>query len=181
MTWLVYAVPAYVVWPVVFRRRYGHAAWVEPLVPRTAYQWTDFGLGLLLSGYTVWLAASWAAGGAAAVVRFDGRVAAGLGVCASGCGLRVWAVWALGPHWRIGQDDSDQKHEFVVRGPYRYYRHPINLALVIVAVGQGVLTGLDARAWALIGGAAVYAAIQNAREDRHWRGRAGAGSGGMGG
>lgn len=178
LTWLLYALPAYILWPIVFRLRFGHHAWIEPLVPRTAYQWTDFGLGLALCTYTVWLAYPWLRAGAPNQPIFNSistAQAVGLIAWGLGCAMRIWAVGTLGPNWRIGQVDSDPRHQFVARGPYRFYKHPINLALIIVAAGQAFLTGLNFRALFLLAAAITYAASQNAREDRYWRGRVGSG------
>jgi isoprenylcysteine carboxyl methyltransferase (ICMT) family protein YpbQ len=169
LTWLLYALPAYILWPVVFRLRYGHRAWVEPLIPRNSYQLTDFALGAALISYTLWLAIPWLSAGAPVAVNATAPAAAGLVVWFLGCALRAWAIKALGPNWRIGHDVHDPNHHFVARGPYRFYKHPINLALILVAIGQALITGFDARAIFLILAAAAYALIQNTREERFWR------------
>jgi protein-S-isoprenylcysteine O-methyltransferase Ste14 len=63
---------------------------------------------------------------------------------------------------------------FVASGPYRYMKHPINTALVLVALGQALLTGFDARAWFLLVTAVAYYIAQGQAEKQFWeeRGRA---------
>ncbi len=165
--WLAYAVPAYVLWPLVFRLRHGFSPVVERFPPRNMYGWVDAVLGVTLVGYSVWIV-FWP-------VRSLGQVAhdvaglAGVAIVVAGCGLRVWAVVALGRHWRIGQDDQDSRVELVRDGPYRIMRHPINSALVLVAIGQGLMTGLDARALLLLVISVGYWLVQGRAEDRRWR------------
>ncbi|MCW5765559.1 MAG: hypothetical protein KIT68_06235 [Phycisphaeraceae bacterium] len=172
-TWAMYAAPAYLLWPVVFRWRYGFSAWKAPVLPRTMYQATDCFLAVVLVGYSVALGA-WAlrSGAPAGVVAWNDWTAGGLAAWASGCGLRIAALRALGPHWRIGQDESDERHEFVARGIYRWTRHPINLGLIIVAVGQVMLVigagGPAAAPAVLLAGAVLYALVQNANENCSW-------------
>lgn len=165
LLWLAYAVSAYVLWTLVFRVRYGVSPVLNRFPPRSAYEFTDTLLGLLLVGYSVWIA-------------FGPRPAqpislrGGMAVWAVGCLLRAWAVGTLGPHWRIGQADtpaSPGAPAHVLSGPYRYMRHPINAALVIVAIGQGLMTGPDVGAMVLVAGAMLYMLVQGKREDAHWR------------
>ncbi len=161
ITWLMYAVPAYVLYTVVFRVRYGKSAVAERFPPRNLYGWIDFALGACLIGYSVWIV--FGAAGADPV-----SVWAGLCFWSMGCLLRVWAVWTLGPHWRIGQDEQDTTTEYVRTGPYKWMDHPINSALVLVAMGQALITGLDARAMFLLAFSVVYLLVQAGAERRHW-------------
>ncbi len=164
LTWLVYAVPAYLLYPVFFRMRYGKSAVAEHFPPRNLYGWVDFGLGACLVGYSVWVV--FGAAGAEPISR-----SAGVGAWCAGCLLRIWAVWTLGPHWRIGQDEGDETTEHVKTGPYRFMDHPINSALVLVAIGQALMTGLDARAMFLLGFAVAYLIVQAGAEKAFWRKR----------
>lgn len=164
LTWLVYAVPAYVLYTAVFRLRFGRSAVAERFPPRNLYGWVDFGLGACLVAYSVWIV--FGAHDAAPV-----SVVAGVSFWAMGCLLRVWAVWALGPHWRIGQDERDETTEHVKTGPYRWMDHPINCALVLVAIGQALMTGLDPRAMFLLGFSVVYLVVQAGAEKRYWAAR----------
>ena len=164
ITWLMYAVPAYVLYTVVFRLRYGRSAVAERFPPRDLYGWIDYGLAACLISYSCWIVFG--------VSRAEAiSVAAGVGFWALGAMLRIWAVWALGRNWRIGQDDNDTT-EFVRTGPYRFMHHPINSALVLVAIGQAFMTGLDARAMFLLGFSVAYLLIQASAEKRYWQRRA---------
>ena len=89
-------------------------------------------------------------------------------VLAVGSGLALWSVLTMGPNWRMGQDKTDQSVCYVSHGPYRILRHPIYLGLVIIAVGQGLLTGFDGRAWLLIATSVTYAFVQGHAESRYW-------------
>ncbi len=163
ITWLTYAVPAYVLATIIFRVRYGKSPVAHRFPPRRLYDAMDLGLGVCLLAYSVWVflppapRAIWAPGGVGAV--------------ALGIALRAWALGALGPNWRMGQDPSDTTTVFVTTGPYRFLRHPINTALVIVAVGQALLTGLDARAVFLLAFSTLYGLVQGRAEARYWAGR----------
>jgi protein-S-isoprenylcysteine O-methyltransferase Ste14 len=158
--WLVYAVPAYLLWPLIFRSRYRFWPFAERFPPRDLYGWVDLFLGLMLVGYSAWV-----------VLRpHAGATTSTAGAAVWGCGflLRWWAVAALGRNWRIGQDPSDQRAEFVATGPYKLMRHPINAALILVAIGQALMTGLDAGAMGLLTYAVVYFVVQGRAEERRW-------------
>ena len=164
--WLVYAVPAYILWTLVFRLRYGFSPVAERFPPRNLYQWMDTLLFVMLFGYSAWLVFGPRTDPAQAV-----SVPVGVGVWAIGVGLRGWAVYALGKHWRIWQDEKDERAAFVATGPYRLIRHPINAALVLVAAGMTLITGPEARALVLLGVSVVYYVVQGRAEDRRWRHR----------
>ena len=164
LTWLAYAAPAYLIGPCLFRLRYARWPVAERFPPRTFYQWMDTLLFCALMGYSAWLAF-----GPSPSDALPALLGAGLALWLAGCALRLWAVLSLGRHWRIGQDEGDATHHYVANGPYRFIRHPINTALIIVSAGQGLLTGFDTRACLLCAGAIIYALVQNAAEDRRWR------------
>lgn len=174
--WLLYALPAYVLYTLVFRVRYGFSPVAERFPPRTLYQWMDTLLFVVLNGYSAWLVLGrWPE-------RTDAiSVGGGAALWSAGVILRWWAIAALGPHWRIGQDEGDGRAEFVARGPYRFVRHPINIGLVLVAGGMVLLSGVEARALVLLGYAAVYYLVQGRIEDRRWGRARGSGSAGRGG
>lgn len=165
--WLAYAGTFYILWAVGFRIRYRRWPVAYRLPPRTrheaVYTLTDLGLNLSLISYTLWLLL-----GPPPAGRF---IAPGLILVGCGAALRLWTVLTLGPNWRMGQDEADAQAMFVAAGPYRLCRHPINAALIIVAMGQALLTGLDARAWFLLVVAVAYYAIQARAEARFWRAR----------
>jgi protein-S-isoprenylcysteine O-methyltransferase Ste14 len=162
--WLLYAVPAYVLYTLAFRLRYGFSPVAERFPPRTLYQWMDTLLFCVLTGYSAWLVLGpWPQ-------RSDAiSVPGGVALWVAGVALRWWAIAALGRHWRIGQDESDGRAEFVARGPYRFVRHPINIGLLLVAGGMVLLSGLEVRALILLGYAVVYYLVQGPIEDRRWR------------
>jgi protein-S-isoprenylcysteine O-methyltransferase Ste14 len=170
ITWLAYATVSYLAWPAWFRWRYGRSAFAGHFPPATRYEWVDLGLAACLLAYSAWIAL-----GPPASPMFDGRgLWIGLGVFAAGAALRAWAVVTLGPNWRIGQDENDPDAAYVATGPYRFLHHPINTALVLVAIGQALMTGLDARSIFLLSFSTAYLLIQARAEERHWRRRRGA-------
>ena len=162
--WLVYAVPAYVLYALVFRARYRFSPIVERFPPRDLYGVMDQVLFVALTGYSAWLVLGrWPDAGDAV------SLPAGIALWTAGVGLRWWAITALGEHWRIGQDRGDQRAAFVAAGPYRFLRHPINAALILVAAGMAMITGFNAGVCVLLGCALVYYVVQGAAENRRWR------------
>ena len=165
ITWLTFAITAYVLWPVVHRLRYGRSPIAERFPPRDLYGWIDFALGVCLVAYSVWI-----------VFGPPPRpvsMTAGVMVWAAGFALRMWTVLTLGPNWRIGQDETDTSVEYVATGPYRFLKHPINAALIVVGLGQMLMTGVDARAVFLVAFAAAYYIAQARAEERFWSERRG--------
>lgn len=171
LLWLLYAVPAYLLWPIVFRLHYKRSAIAEAFPPRNLYDLIDFALGACLVAYSCWIVLGPRPDHAAAI-----SVPTGVAVWAAGCSLRIWAVWTLGPHWRIGLDEKDTTTQCVKAGPYKIMDHPINTALVIVAIGQALMTGVDARAIFSLAFALAYLFLQAGAEKRYWSRRAGADS-----
>lgn len=161
--WLAYAVPAYVLWTLVFRVRFGFWPTKERFPPRDLYGWMDFGLAVVLIGYSVWIVLGPRPDPSRAI-----SLPAGAAIWGAGVLLRSWAIIALGRNWRIGQDEHDERAEFVATGPYRLMHHPINAALIVVSIGQGLMTGLDVRAIVLLGYAVLYFLVQGRAEDRAW-------------
>ena len=162
--WLLYAVPAYVLYTLVFRARYGFSPVTERFPPTNLYGWMDMLLFVALAGYSVWLVLGPQPDPARSVSIPAGIVLWGVGVA-----LRWWAIAALGKHWRIGQDQKDERAAFVATGVCRLVRHPINAALILVAAGMMLLTGPEARALLLLPASIVYYAVQGRAEDRRWR------------
>ena len=166
--WLIYAVPAYVLYTLVFRARFGFSPVAERFPPRNLYGWMDTLLFTVLLGYSAWLLLGRGPARSDAV-----SLPAGISLWCAGVGLRWWAIAALGPHWRIGQDAHDQRAEFVLRGPYRFLRHPINAALVLVAAGIVLMSGIEVRVMVLLSYAVLYYLVQGRAEDRRWSNVAG--------
>lgn len=167
--WFLYAVPAYVVGPALFRLRRGRWPMARVFPPRTPYALVDSALAMALLAYSAWAALAYRRQEPAAAWTEDPWLAAGVGASVLGAGLRAWAIAALGPSWRIGQDEADPVARHVRRGPYRLMHHPINTGLVLVAVGQAAMTRLHPAALALLGVAVVYFAVQGRAEERRWR------------
>ncbi len=162
--WLLYALPAYVLWTLLFPLRYGFWPVAGRFPPRNLYAWVDSTLGLTLIGYSAWIVVGPASDPAKVI-----SVPAGICFWSAGALLRLWAVVTLGEHWRIGQNDSDRRARFVATGPYRLIHHPINAAFILVAIGQALMTGLDARAMLLLVVSVGYFLIQGKAEERRWR------------
>jgi protein-S-isoprenylcysteine O-methyltransferase Ste14 len=164
--WLFYALPAYVLWTLAFPLRYGFWPVAGRFPPRNRYAFVDFLLGLVLVAYSIWIVLGPRPDPARII-----SVPAGVCIYAAGVLLRWWAVFTLGPHWRIGHDERDARAEFVQTGPYRFVHHPINAALILVAIGQALMTGLDARALTLLSASVIYFIIQGRAEDKLWKNR----------
>jgi len=58
---------------------------------------------------------------------------AGLGLWALGIAVGLWAARAMGGYGAVG--GVTVGHQLVSDGPYRYVRHPIYSALIVIAVG----------------------------------------------
>lgn len=98
-------------------------SWNPPAALRVAL------LGMLLAGM-VWLEV--ASGGR---VAFHPVLAiAGLGLVAAGLALHLHARRTLGRHWSAVVAVRDD-HRLVTEGAYRVVRHPLYLAIVLLAVG----------------------------------------------
>jgi protein-S-isoprenylcysteine O-methyltransferase Ste14 len=67
-------------------------------------------------------------------------VVAGLAIEAGGFLLAVWARRVLGKHWS-GEITIKVDHELVRTGPYRYVRHPIYTALLLMYLGAAIVSG----------------------------------------
>jgi protein-S-isoprenylcysteine O-methyltransferase Ste14 len=64
----------------------------------------------------------------------------GVGVCATGIGIAVWARVCLGPNW--GMPMTVRARPTLVRsGPYSVVRHPIYSGLLLAAVGSALVAG----------------------------------------
>jgi protein-S-isoprenylcysteine O-methyltransferase Ste14 len=83
---------------------------------------------------------------------------AGIAIAAAGIALRIWAIATLGPRFAT-RLDSDR---VIAHGPYRWLRHPSELALAM-AGGALVLGSWAAFAATLV--ALPFAAVRCARED----------------
>jgi protein-S-isoprenylcysteine O-methyltransferase Ste14 len=124
----------------------------------------------------LWLAATLAA--AAALEHRSPRLAfspaaalAGLVLVSGGLSLHVWARRALGPLWS-GPVEVRPGEPLVERGPYARVRHPIYLALLLLAAGSA-LAHTSVASLCLAVGLAVGLALKVRLEERALRGAPG--------
>ena len=68
-------------------------------------------------------------------------------VTMSGLAFAPWARIVLGRNWS-GRVTLKENHELILRGPYRFVRHPIYTGLLTMVLGSVLLVG---RAGALLG------------------------------
>lgn len=81
----------------------------------------------------------------------------GLGVLlvAAGLAVVVWTVRSLAVEGGGTGSPALPTQRLVVRGPYRWVRHPMYAGTAAMVVGQGLLLGQ----WVLLAAAAVYVAV----------------------
>ena len=94
------------------------------------------------------------------LVRHTHGVWCGVVIAAAGIALRVWAIATLGPHF-ASRLDSDC---VIVRGPYRWLRHPSELGLVLAMAGTALVLASWIAAAATVA-ALPIAAVRCAREN----------------
>ena len=63
--------------------------------------------------------------------------AVGIGIWAVGMSVVVWAAWTLGRYMTVNGLAVD--HELIMRGPYRYVRHPVYGSFTAIAVGTALI------------------------------------------
>lgn len=61
-------------------------------------------------------------------------------LCVSGLAGAVWARRALGDNWSSAVTFK-QGHELIVRGPYKYVRHPIYTSMLLMVLGTALAIG----------------------------------------
>lgn len=64
----------------------------------------------------------------------------GAGICVPGVLLAIWARRTLADNWSADVEFK-QGHKLVVRGPYRFVRHPIYTSLLVMALGTAIKSG----------------------------------------
>jgi len=62
---------------------------------------------------------------------------AGIAMCYLGLGLAIWSRRTLGDNWS-STVNLKRGHELVERGPYRFVRHPIYTAILLMSLGTAV-------------------------------------------
>ena len=64
----------------------------------------------------------------------------GIVLCVAGLAFCIWARVTLGSNWS-GTITLKEKHELIVRGPYRLVRHPIYTGLLTMLVATVIVLG----------------------------------------
>ena len=163
VTWIAYLVYAFAMWPSLFRLRYGRWPFAYSLLRIDRYSVIEASYAAALALFT-----------AALMLGQQPQPASEHGGCAilaAGWILQVWSVECMKGNWRIGQDPSGADVRYVTHGPFRLLRHPIYVSLVLIAMGQTLLTGLDRRTWLLSTTTLVYSVVQGYAEGRSWKTR----------
>jgi protein-S-isoprenylcysteine O-methyltransferase Ste14 len=90
---------------------------------------------------------------AGAVQRWAGDL-----LVAAGTGWALWALWALGRNVSV----LAQARSLVVRGPYRWVRHPLYTGEIVSSLGLAVIVWNPAAAalWAAFCGLQAYRALR---------------------
>lgn len=163
IVWLSYLCCSYMVLPAVFAIRFRRLPYAYAPRRVDVYTTVDFLYAGVLGIYT-----------AALVFGADPHpvsTPAGVAIITAGFAFQVWAVAAMGPNWRFGQDPGDGGVRHISAGPFRFVRHPIYLSLLIISVGQALLAGLDWRAYLLVAATLLHYGVQGRAETRHWTAR----------
>jgi protein-S-isoprenylcysteine O-methyltransferase Ste14 len=61
----------------------------------------------------------------------------GAASCVAGLVCAIWARWTLAGNWSSNVTFK-RDHELIVRGPYRFVRHPIYTGLLLMSLGTAV-------------------------------------------
>ena len=70
-------------------------------------------------------------------------------ICAAGVAFAIWARTVLGGNWS-GAVTIKKDHEIIVRGPYRFVRHPIYTGYLFATLGSALAVGEVRAAIALV-------------------------------
>jgi protein-S-isoprenylcysteine O-methyltransferase Ste14 len=62
-------------------------------------------------------------------------------VCFGAVGFAIWSRLTLGRNWSGAVASVGEDHELVVRGPYRYLRHPIYAGFLIAMLATALTIG----------------------------------------
>lgn len=66
--------------------------------------------------------------------------ATGLALTMAGCLFAIWARLILGSNWS-GTAKVKRGHELIVKGPYRFVRHPIYTGIITACIGTTLAIG----------------------------------------
>jgi protein-S-isoprenylcysteine O-methyltransferase Ste14 len=62
-------------------------------------------------------------------------------VCFGAAGFAIWSRLTLGRNWSGAVASVGENHELIVRGPYRYVRHPIYAGFLIAMLATALTIG----------------------------------------
>jgi len=92
-------------------------------------------------GFVLFIAAWVHPFGPVAIRRTIFSDSVGVAICALGLSVAIWSRKVLGAEW--SQDVELKKaHKLVERGPYKFMRHPIYTAHLLMGLGTSVASGL---------------------------------------
>ena len=64
----------------------------------------------------------------------------GLIPCLLGLAISIWSRLLLGTNWSLSVQKKE-KHELIIRGPYKLVRHPIYTGLLLMFCGNALIVG----------------------------------------
>ncbi|MCB0495145.1 MAG: isoprenylcysteine carboxylmethyltransferase family protein [Cyclobacteriaceae bacterium] len=64
----------------------------------------------------------------------------GLIPCLLGFAIAIWSRLLLGTNWSLSVQKKE-KHELIIRGPYKLVRHPIYTGLLLMFCGNALIVG----------------------------------------
>ena len=94
---------------------------------------------------------------------------AGLLLCAAGLGLNYWARLHLGRFFDEGVEmrlEMHADHQVIETGPYRYIRHPIYVAFLLIATGLLLFSPSGLMLGAALGASVIF--LTDARREETW-------------
>ena len=79
----------------------------------------------------------------------------GLAIYVFGCFLLLWSRIVLGRSFRLGAVRPDREDHLVASGPFRFVRHPMYTAVILMALGLSFLLN----SWVVLGLAIAFGLI----------------------
>ena len=77
-------------------------------------------------------------------------------VCLGAAGFAIWSRLTLGRNWSGALAAVGENHELIVRGPYRYVRHPIYAGFLLAMLATATTIGTLASYLAVAVGLAAF-------------------------
>ncbi len=77
-------------------------------------------------------------------------------VCFAAAGFAIWSRLTLGRNWSGALASVGENHELIVRGPYRYVRHPIYAGFLIAMLATALTIGTLASYLAVVVGLVAF-------------------------